>query len=453
MKYSILSKNIIAVVIIGILTFPSCSPDPDKKANDLYLEASRIIQTIKRSELTYTETYAKYQEAKEKIEHLLTKYPSSYLAYNLRAEETAIVGLTLEEFRQAEKSLKRKAAAEKDPILCALLIAEAIKDNAARIMAMTAIAENQAAAGQKEKAIALLSRVFEDSKELENSSSKARALTEIARAYFKLGRMEDAERRLGLALKSAAAISAAEELAVTAAAYAEFGFFSQAADVAATIKDDYARVKALADIAGEYGKNGKHQDAGNLLSQALQITQAIQGNIQSWSLAEIAVGFAKTEEFNKALDTAAAIRDSNALAWTLAELSGISAAADEDTNRNEELMQKALESLDPSEDSPQNAWARAEIAAEYAAADQFTKALDLTKSITHDYSKNWALAAIAGQLAQAGKYTWALEISAGINDPYFQSRALAAIGQHGGNKEEFPGKKDIRILTDICRRI
>lgn len=437
----------------SLFLFSGCSQNPDKKANDLYLKASRIIQTIKRSEMSYTETYAMYQQAKEKVNLILSDYPSSYLAYNLRAGETTIVGLTLEELKRAEKSLKRKAAAEKDPFLCALMVAESITDDAARIMAMSAVAKNQAAAGHKEKAMELLSQVIENSEELKNSGPKARALTEIAQVHYKLGRMEDAEYQLSLALKTAAAISAAEEMAVAAAAYAEFGFLSQAADVASSIKNDYARVKALANIAGAYGKKGDHQVAMNLLAEALQINQQIQGDIQAWGLAEIAVGYAAAGEFAKGLNTAESIKDSNALAWTLAELSGISAAADGDTHKNKELLQRAEESLDPSEDSPQNAWAQAEIASEYAAEDQFNKAINLTEFISHDYSKNWAKAAISGHLARAGEYTRALEISAGINDPYFKSRALAAIGQYGGNKEEFPGKKDIRILTDICRRL
>lgn len=450
---SLYSGLALLAVTVGLLSFSGCSQDPDKKANDLFLEASRIIQTAKRSNMTYTETYAMFQQAKEKVDLILSDYPSSYLAYNLRAGETTIVGLTLEEIRRAEKSLKRKAAAEKDPVLCALLVAESITDNAARIMAMSAVAKSQAAAGHKEKAMELLSQVIENSEELKNSGPKARALTEIAQVHYKLGRMEDAEYQLSLALKTAAAISASEEIAVAAAAYAEFGFLAQAADAASSIKDDYARIKALANIAGEYGKRGDHQEAMNLLAEALQINQQIQGDIQAWGLAEIAVGYAAAGEFAKGLNTAEAIKDSNALAWTLAELSGISAAADEDTNKNKELLQRAEETLDLSEDSPQNAWARAEIASEYAAADLFTKAINLTESISHAYSKNWAKAAIAGHLARAGKYTRALEISAGINDPYFQSRALAGIGQHSGNKEEFPGKKDTRILSDICRRL
>jgi tetratricopeptide (TPR) repeat protein len=452
-KNSLFTVSVLLTVVIGILISQGCSPDPDKKANDLYLKASRIMQTIKRSDMSYTEAYAMYQKAKEKVDLILSEYPSSYLAYNLRARETSIVGITLEEFRKAEKSLKRKAAAEKNPFLCALLVAESIKDDAARIIAMTAIAQGQASAGQKEKAFELLTRIVEDSDELENSGSKARALTEIARVDYKLGRMDEAGHDLSLAFKAAAAVSAPEELAVVAAAYAEFGFFSQAVDAAAGIKDDYAHVKALANIAGAYGKKGELTEAGALLSEALEINQQIQGDTQPWGLAEIAVGYAKSGEFAKALGTADAIRDSNALVWTLAELSGISAAAGEETKQNKELLRRAEESLDFSEDSPQNAWARAELATEYAAADQFAKAIDLTESITHAYSKNRAKADITGHLARTGKYTRALEIAAGINDPYFKSRALAGTGRYSADAEDFPEKEDTRILSRICRQL
>ncbi len=452
-KNSLFAAAVLLSVTIGILISQGCTSDPDKKANDLYLEASKIIQTIKRSDMSYTETYAMYQKAKEKVDLILSEYPSSYLAYNLQSGETSIVGLNLEEFRKAEMSLKRKAAAEKDPILCAILVAETIDDDATRIMAMTAVAKNQTEAGQKEKAKTLLSRVIEDLEELENSGLKARALTEIARVDYKLGRMDEAGHRLGLALKAATAVSAPEELAVVAAVYAEFGFFSQAVDAAAGIKDDYAHVKALANIAGAYGKKGELTEAGALLSEALEINQQIQGDTQPWGLAEIAVGYAKSGEFAKALDTTDAIRDSNALVWTLAELSGISAAAGEETKQNKELLRRAEESLDFSEDSPQNAWARAELATEYAAADQFAKALERIESISHAYSKNWAKAAVTGHLARAGKYNRALKIAADINDPYFQSRALAETGRYSADAEDFPEKEDTRILSQICRQL
>ena len=123
MKEYILS----VVCLIGIISFFSgCSTDPNEKANELYVEASQLMQSAKTVE-SYSEAFEIYNSALKNIQRIMSKYSTSTLAVQLVSGETKIEGLALSEFQKLEGHLKRLAEAEQNLLSCALFIAKTIE--------------------------------------------------------------------------------------------------------------------------------------------------------------------------------------------------------------------------------------------------------------------------------------------------------------------------------------
>ena len=324
MKNRILS---IFYFIIIVSIFSACSTDPDEKANELYVEASQIMQSAKRDAGSYSEALESYKNAKKKVERICSKYASSNVAVSLMSGQTRISGLTLSKFKEIEDSLRPLAEAEKKPLSCALLVAKTIKDESSKsrvlaeiagkyaearqftqaleiaktikdelykTLALAEIAVEYAGAGQKKKADQLLSQVFEIAKTIKNESSKVSVLAEIAGKYAEAGQKEKAAQLL-----------------------------SQALEITKTIKNESSRVSALAAIAGKYTEAGQKEKAAQLLSQALEIAKTIKLEIlKTGPLFKIARKYVEAGQFTQALETAKTIKGEFYKFMVLAEITG-----------------------------------------------------------------------------------------------------------------------------------
>ena len=235
MKNRILS---IFCFIIFLSVFSGCSTDPNEKANALYVEASQIMQTVKVEAKSYSEALESYNNAREKIVLIYSKYDSSNVAVNLMSGQTRISGLTLSEFKELEGVLTPLAEAEKSPLFCALLIAKTIKHEFWKAAALAEIAGIYAKAGQKEKAAELLSQALETIQTTQTTNDefqKARLLAEVAGSYAKAGQK----------------VKAAELL-------------SQALETTKTIEDEFMKIVALAQILGRYAEAGQQPNENDI---------------------------------------------------------------------------------------------------------------------------------------------------------------------------------------------
>ena len=189
MKEYILS----VVCLIGIISFFSgCSTDPNEKANELYVEASQLMQSAKTVE-SYSEAFEIYNSALKNIQRIMSKYSTSTLAVQLVSGETKIEGLALSEFQKLEGHLKRLAEAEQNLLSCALFIAKTIENANFKAWALAEIAGKYAEVGQKEKAAQIVSQALETAKTIEDASYKAVALAEIAGKYAEVGEQPNKE--------------------------------------------------------------------------------------------------------------------------------------------------------------------------------------------------------------------------------------------------------------------
>ena len=134
------------ITIVSV--FSGCSTDPNEKANELYVEASQLMQSAKVEARSYFEALELYSNARKNLERISSKYASSNVAVRLMSGQTKISGFTLSEFEELEGFLKPLVEAEKKPLTCALLVAKTIKDKSSKASALAGIGCKYAEAGQ-----------------------------------------------------------------------------------------------------------------------------------------------------------------------------------------------------------------------------------------------------------------------------------------------------------------
>ena len=207
------------IFLVSVLLFLSgCSGDPNEEANKLYTEASQFMQSSKTEDGSYSVVFDLYERAKNRIDRILSRYPSSNIAVELLSGNIKISGFTLSQFQELEGSLKLLVEAEQFPLSCAILVTKTIENASFKVWALAEIAGKYTEAGQNEQAAQLLSQALQSAETIEIAPFKAWALADIAGKY------------------------------------AEAGQFSQALQTAKTIEDAYVKAGVLVEIAVKYAE-------------------------------------------------------------------------------------------------------------------------------------------------------------------------------------------------------
>ena len=405
--------------LVWIFMLNGCSPDPNEKANELYVKAAQYLQDMSMEYESYTKAFESYKVAQRHIEQIISKYSSSNIAVSLISGETRISGFTLSEYRKLEESLKPLAEAEQDPLSFALLF---VRNVSSRPWILTYIAGKYAEGGQNEKAVELLSQTLEMAKTIDDGKNKATVFANIASKYAKAGRNEQAVQLLSQALDTAKAVGDrdrnASALAEVAIKYAEGGqnekaveVLSQALKMAKTVGDKPTKAFVLTGIAGKYAKVGQNEKAVELLSQAFEVIK-IDGS--DFRLAYIADMYAEAGQFGRALEIAKLIDGTSAKANVLTEVAGKYAEA----GQNE----KAVELL--------------------------SQALELANA-SDEIFKDIALVNVAVKYAEVGQFGRAIEIANAIEDEEFQARAFIYIAGEYADVWGNLGSKDMAMFSEI----
>jgi len=106
----------LASLICMLIIVAGCSPDPNEKANELYVEASQIGSQMRKSSNKYSEAFELYKKSLANLELILATYPSSNVAVGLASGEVKISGLPLSEYREIQPWLLLGAKAEQDVV-------------------------------------------------------------------------------------------------------------------------------------------------------------------------------------------------------------------------------------------------------------------------------------------------------------------------------------------------
>jgi tetratricopeptide (TPR) repeat protein len=279
------------------------------------------------------------------------------------------------------------------------------KDAYPKFQALGKIAGKYAEIGDFTRAIETTMMI----RELSDSKAKSEALAEIARRVVEFGEKDQAERVLsqvlGLTNTMESKWHKAEALAVIAGKYAEIGDLTLAVETAKTIEDENAKSTALAEIALWVAKSGEHEQASQLLAQAIEAAKTIRD------------GWDRTR------------------ALALAELADKAAVAGQ-KDLSSRLLTEALEAAQTRSGQMdyQKYDALSAIAMRYATNGDFPKAIKTTKMIVAPYWEALALARLADKLAEAGQKEPALQILSHAFEP---TKAL------GGDEKS-------RALTEIA---
>ncbi len=109
-------------VLLLLLLVGSCSIDREGKANELYVQASSLIQGVKSNANDYGDILVAYNSAKEKINLLSSKYASTEIAVKLYSGQVRIADFNIDQFNKLEPRVLRFSGAEQSLTECTALI-------------------------------------------------------------------------------------------------------------------------------------------------------------------------------------------------------------------------------------------------------------------------------------------------------------------------------------------
>ena len=179
----------------------------------------------------------------------------------------------------------------------AVKLTQAIKSDGAKSMALVGIVREAAEAGHYEQALKV-------AQTLKSDSDKTNALAGIAWRYAATGQYDQA-LKLAETLQSDTKVGIVANIADY---YAAGGQYDQALKLVQAM-DNAHKANTLVSIANYLAVAGQKKRASELLTQAFQIAQNLPVDNQP-RLAEIAIGFAATGQYDQALKLASTIESS-----------------------------------------------------------------------------------------------------------------------------------------------
>jgi len=417
-------------VLLGcvILVFSGCSGGSDRNAEQLHGEASIAMDQCRKKSKSYSEAWASYREAENRIGRILSEHPTSRVAVGLSSGDTLIAGLTLDQFRKLEESLKELSEAEQSPLACALLLAKKIEPGSERSKSLAHVAGRFAEAGDKERALQLLAQALDVA--TTNNRPDLPLLCAIAGKYAEFGQQEQALRILSQAQTDAltivwkydgAVMNCRDALADVAITYARIGDFGRAQGALDLIgQRNVSRSKAYAGMAGEYAEAGD-------FSQASRMADMIEGSANDEEEATQALPLAR-EAANK-INGSYSYKKLRALARigrTHAQLDSM-----------EEASESLLEALNIatgvfSDSSKYRALVfiaeqHGELGQQQHASRLLRHAHGVATGVEDRNLNSDLLRALSGKCVAVGDLAQALEIADAIHEPADQSTALALI--------------------------
>jgi tetratricopeptide (TPR) repeat protein len=279
-------------------------------------------------------------------------------------------------------------------------MAEKIKDNNKKYIALLVIAQACLDKNQTSKAEEILLKSFEAARTIENSSIKTYAFEKIALLYNKIGNRIKALDVLTLAVNEAQNIegASAEEvsqykaLRELAVDFVDLGDFDQAI---ATAKEAGTSAEyAFSLIADKCLQK-------NNIPQALQAIDLIEDTgSKEWSSVKIALKYAEDQNFEPAFQSISQIETNEVKASGLAQL----ATKYPKSNANEQAKVKSL----------------------------LIEAVEIARKLTNEYGRDVLLAEIVGRYAEVGEYEQAKMLVTGISDPINKANGLVNIAREYG---------------------
>ena len=321
-----------------------------------------------------------------------------------------------------QKMAGRKATAALSKALPkALSTVRSIKDAYSRALALIAIAEAQANAGDARGAAQTISDALSTARSIKDASYRAQALGYIAGAQAIAG---DIQVALSTVRSIKDAHSRALALGYIAGVQASAGDIQIALSTARTIKRASLRARAFSAIAEAQANAGDTRGAAQTVSDALSAARSI-GDAYSRVLALSAIARAQ-----------AGAGDTRGTAQTISEALSIARSIERAVPRVTALSAIAK--------------AQAKAGDTRGAAQTISEALSTARSIGDAYSRAWARSDIAGAQASAGDIEIALSTARTIKRAFLRAKALRAIAEAQANAGDIQGSlSTARNIEDV----
>ena len=427
----------LAAVVLAI----ACTNDK-QDAEQLFMEVEGLAQSAKAATgQSFSEGLKLYEDAARKAVAITERYPDLELTKGLRNGEKRVGPNTLQELRKVIiPTLKAKAAAERDFLTCALLIAKTIKDPQKKLLAFNRIVSAKSVKVMDYEGVMKAAGAMEDSplmaktrakiaerfatfgkyemalvtaREIGNASLRRRTLEGVATRMASAGACEKAVDVAGEIKDSFFRDDAFMEVALGCA---KAGHFERAAKVTDDIQDPKKKAETLTGIAKASGKGGQVDDASKLLSLAIQAAGSIEVPFtKSYVLGIIILRspYIQDHHYDEALEIVQNMGESTHKVFQLAGIAG-RYADDGKKDRARDLLSQALEMSNRIEYGPPPAIPQVDllgyIARKYIEAGDYEKALEIAKSLNPGkqeqslFGATRPLMLIAEGFAKKGRY-------------------------------------------------
>lgn len=328
-----MNKCTIIPLITTIYFLLSCSPDPNLKANNLYVEANMILKSIAIDD-SYTDTLKKYKIAKKNIDYIISAFASSDIAASLIANKTKVSGYTLNEFNKLENYIVRFVEAEKDIISCASVIAEKIDDPYFKILTYTQIADHYLSGGNVSQYEYIFNNILRY--DMINNLYHVDVFQDIIRTfsndkYYK--ELFNIENNIGKIFHN---LSIHDKISIYYYLYSFLEDHSQreqvlllAYETIKAIDDKITKNVYLKGFAFEYSKINKREESNKILDEVLEFYITLGDEFSVSLIADLAINYAtegNNTESNRLLsianDNVNKIKYDYSKSSSLAELAG-----------------------------------------------------------------------------------------------------------------------------------
>jgi tetratricopeptide (TPR) repeat protein len=482
----------VTVCLAGAISL-SCA-SPEKKANKLFVEAVQQTQLAQEAERDdYVTALKFYEEALQRVETIISRYPSSDIAVKIIQGESRIGLFSATELtKRVVPEVRLKAAAEGNPLGCANFLADTVEGDDQRIAAKSEIAREYALAGQCERAKEIAQSVLPYLKSpygksglvadiavacpgtanddlpmqlvetgfssSEDPSLRLRALVQIGDICIEKGRNEVGRALLEEALRLAESlddkVGKAGTLAKLGTYYAEAGersrsveLLAEASELAESIEDASRRSAVMSEITMGHIKTMDYERAMmGVKAIAADQNASSEREFSDYLLRDIAGSFADVGQYDRALEVASGIGDGYERADSYA---GVAARASEtgQVDMTTQAMSEALKSADSA--SRSRAPALRQVVRGYARVGMFEAAMKVAESIDDPNQKDQALYTLAQTYAQRGEIDKGLETAQLLLDSYSKASLLSRIA--GKCAELGQNNEAVRVFTSALQ--
>ncbi|MEB3830674.1 tetratricopeptide repeat protein [Phormidium sp. CCY1219] len=480
-RLSLISSGLAGIVAIAAFT-PISSAVRGQEPIDCALEQAQMVDSQLfelRDRLQQTANAGNIEEAAELLSQglrLMQRLPNDGNKASIFAElvngfqgQPSLVEQTVTQFVATGQPEKAPAV-----LAYALQVAQGLdaEHSVVKTRSLAAIAGWYAQMGEGDRAADILSQARQSEIGIRGSEFKAKALSEIARAYIAIARFESASEILFESLRQAQLVNypnsfrKASVFQPIAVYFAKIGEFERALEIARDIADENYQSETYAEIALECAKQGKLKSAlqiaeaialvdrkadalaeiadagqkagesdekiGDILARGLQVAQTIEdSHTQSRAIAKIALQYAKSGYRDRAVTLTESINFADIKAKNLGKIAVFYAKIGE-RQKALQLAINALESVAAISDSYQQSFLLQEIVPEYLKWQLYPAAIQGAQQIESVERQRILLQEIAINAAENGEYNIAVEAAEILPS---NLAALAVEYQNGGETQ------------------